>query len=286
MMRRKSLRQKKKEKKTDSSAEAEKKAVTPAEEQKENAGEDEEKQKQERKSGVFTIGEIVVKGESIAHIDEAATTTEVTNRDLKARGNRTLDEALVSVPGVQVEAHQKGHMRVKMRGFDQDKIAILVDGVPVADVYSTDIDISDLTVKNISRIYVNRGVSSALYGASGAIGAINIVTKRPQKLFVQGGGEYGMYNSYTFDAAAGGTYKNFYGWITASVQNSDGYEPSRRLNRRTRLDWFNRLVRYYVYGADPTTMNIPGPFQYLLDTGSWNHTTPGSTTRPRRSGTS
>ncbi|MBN2160960.1 MAG: TonB-dependent receptor plug domain-containing protein [Spirochaetes bacterium] len=228
-------------------------------------------EKTSKQHGVFTIGEIVVRGESIAHIDRAATTTELKAKDLKARGNRTLDEALVTVPGVQVEGHTKGHMRVKMRGFDQDKIAILVDGVPIADVFSTDIDISDLTVKNISRIYVNRGVSSALYGTGGAIGAINIVSRKPRKLFAQGGGEYGLYNNYIFDAAVGGPYKNFYGWITGSVQNSDGYHPSKSLTRSKRLDWFNKLVRYYVFGADPSTMNVPGPWQYLFDSGRWNH---------------
>lgn len=221
---------------------------------------------------VFTIGEIVVKGDSIAHIDQAATTTELTERDLKARGNRTLDEAMSTVPGVQVEGHQKGHLRVKIRGFDQDKIAILVDGIPVADVYSTDIDLSDLSVKNISRIYVNRGVSSALYGASGAVGAINIVSKKPQKLFARGGVEYGMYNNYTIDAAVGGPFKNFYGWITASVQNSDGWRPSRHLDIGKRLAWTNRLVRYYVYGVNPADINIPGPWQYIFETGKWNHT--------------
>ncbi len=249
---------------------ADMKADAPADVKKD--GEDGERGKRRGgKHGVFTIGEIVVRGEAIAHIDEAATTTELKQKDLKAHGDRTLDEALATVPGVQVEAHQKGHQRVKMRGFDQDKIAILVDGVPVADVYATDIDISDLTVKNISRIYVNRGVSSALYGTSGAAGAVNIVSKKPDRLFVQGGGEYGMYNSYTFDAAAGGPYKNFYGWVTGSAQNSDGYRPSRSLTRAKRLDWLNRLVRYYVYGAGPAAMNIPGPWQYLLDAGRWNH---------------
>jgi len=221
---------------------------------------------------VFTIGEIVVKGESVAHIDQAATATELTEKDLKARGNRTLDEAMSTVPGVQVEAHQKGHMRVKIRGFDQDKIAILVDGMPVADVYSTDIDLSDISVKNISRIYVNRGVSSALYGASGAVGAINIVSKKPQKLFARGGVEYGMYNNYTIDAAVGGPFKNFYGWITASVQNSDGWRPSRNLDIGKRLAWTNRLIRYYVYGVNPADINIPGPWQYIFETGKWNHT--------------
>lgn len=237
--------------------------------EKKAAAKDAKKIRPER--NVFTIGEIVVKSESIAHIDQAATTTELTDKDLKARGNRTLDEAMSTVPGVLVEAHQKGIMRVKIRGFDQDKIAILQDGMPIADVYSTDIDISDISVKNISRIYVNRGVSSALYGSSGAIGAINIVSKKPEKLFAQGGAEYGMYNNYTFDAAVGGPFKNFYGWITGSMQNSDGYHPSRNLDNKTKLHWYNKLIRYYVYGVNPVDMNIPGPYDYFLDTGMWNH---------------
>jgi len=239
---------------------------------REDAGSKGARGKRGGRHNVFTIGEIVVKSESIAHIDQAATSTELTEKDLKARGNRTLDEAMSTVPGVQVEAHQKGHMRVKIRGFDQDKIAILVDGIPVADVYSTDIDLSDLSVKNISRIYVNRGVSSALYGTSGAIGSINIVSKKPEKLFAQGGAEYGMYNNYTIDAAVGGPYKNFYGWITASVQNSGGYCPSRHLDTGKRLAWINRLMPYYVYGVSPAGINIPGPYDYLFDTGRWDHT--------------
>ena len=224
-----------------------------------------------REGGVFTIGEIVVKSESIAHIDKAATTTEITDRDLKARGNRTLDEAMNTVPGVQVEAHQKGIMRVKIRGFDQDKVAILEDGMLISDVYSTDIDISQISVKNMSRIYVNRGVSSALYGTNGAIGAINIVSQKPDKLFVHGGVEYGMYNNYTVDAAVGGPFKNFYAWITASVQGSDGYQPSHSLDADKKLEWFNKLIRYYVYGVNPVNMNIPGPYDYLGDSGMWNH---------------
>jgi outer membrane receptor protein involved in Fe transport len=257
--------------KSDSSSNGPEKKEDASPESAEKGEGDETKDPKSKKHGIFTIGEIVVKGESIAHIDEAATTTEVTQKDLKARGNRTLDEALATVPGVQVESHQKGHMRVKMRGYDQDKIAILVDGVPIADVYSTDIDISDLTVKNISRIYVNRGVSSALYGTSGAAGAINIVSKKPDRPFVQGGGEYGMYNSYTFDAAAGGPWKNFYGWITGSVQNSNGYQPSHALTPTKKRGWINSLMRYYVYGVNPARMNAPGPWQYLLDSGKWNH---------------
>ena len=231
-----------------------------------------QEKKKQRKAGTFTIGEIIVKGESIAHIDQAATTSEVTAEDLQAHGNRTLDETLATVPGVEVVSHQKGIMRVRIRGFDQDKIAILVDGMPLADVYSTDIDISDISVKNISRIYVNRGVSSALYGASGAVGSINIVTKKPEKLFAQGEGEYGIYNNYTFNAAVGGSYKSFYGWVTASVQNSDGFRPSRALDQEERFTWMNRLVRYYVYGASLASMNVPGPLQYLTDTGKWNDT--------------
>ncbi|HOG44931.1 MAG TPA: Plug domain-containing protein, partial [bacterium] len=108
---------------------------------------------------VFKAGEIVVTGnKSKAVIEDSATTTVIRAEDIEAKGASTLDQALEGVPGIQVYTHTKGHKRIRMRGFDQEKIFILIDGVPINDIYSTDVDLSAIPVNTISKIVVNRGV--------------------------------------------------------------------------------------------------------------------------------
>ncbi len=175
------------------------------------------------------------------------------------------------MPGVTVERHQKGHVRAKIRGFDQDKIAILVDGIPVIDIYSTDIDLSDIPVMNISRIYVNRGVSSALYGTNGAIGSINVVTRKPTRLFAEVNGEYGQYRNGSVSFAHGAPFKKFYYWITGSFLNSGGIQPSLKLNRAEKFNWYKKFIRSYLYGFNYDQVTMPAQYDYLFDSGKWNH---------------
>ncbi|MDY6933420.1 MAG: TonB-dependent receptor plug domain-containing protein [Spirochaetota bacterium] len=223
------------------------------------------------RTGVFTLGEIVVKAESLADIEDASTTTRITQKDIRAHSDKTLDDALKAIPGIIVERHRKGHVRTRIRGFDQDKIAILVDGIPIRDVYSTDIDISQISVMNISRIIVNRGVSSALYGSRGAIGSINVISKRPSRVFAECNAEYGQINNYTLNVAQGAPMGDFYYWLTGSMMNSDGFKPSAELDSLKRREWFHKLIPYYLYGYSFEELNIPAKEDYILDERKWDH---------------
>jgi len=80
--------------------------------------------------------------------------------DIDRRGEKTLDQALESVPGIQVYTHTKGHQRLRLRGFDQDYVVVMIDGIPVNDVYSTDMDLTSVPVSSVSKIVVNIGTIS------------------------------------------------------------------------------------------------------------------------------
>jgi vitamin B12 transporter len=72
---------------------------------------------------------------------------------------------------------------VNIRGFDTERIAILVDGVPVNSAMSGDFDFNTIDMNNIERIEVIYGGSDSKYNVTGALGGvINIVTikDRPQ----------------------------------------------------------------------------------------------------------
>lgn len=225
-------------------------------------------EKKKNPTRTFEMGEIVVKDRAIASVEDASTTTEITDKDIKARGDKTLGDSLQMVPGIIVSSSSKGNTRFTLRGFDQDKLAIMVDGIPVID-YSNSFDISQIPVMNVSKIVVNRGVASALYGANGSIGSINVVTKKPEEMFTEVNAEYGQWNNYTLNVANGAPIGNAYYWITGSVMNSDGYEVSGKLDKSERTKWFDKLVRDDLYAPNIT---LKSKNAYLNDTGEWNHT--------------
>lgn len=230
------------------------------------------KEEKKRATKAFVAGEIVVKDRAIATIEDASTTTEITDKDIKARGEKTLGDSLQMVPGIQVFTHSKGVTRFNMRGYDQDKVAMFLDGIPVNDVYEANFDISQIPVTNVARIVVNRGVSSALYGTNGAIGSINVVTKQPERPFAETNLEYGQYQNYTLNMAQGAPIGNAYFWITGTVMNSDGYEVSQKLDKKERRKWFDKLVPYDLYGQPFPGATLQAVNDYLEDTGKWNHT--------------
>jgi len=238
---------------------------------KDEASKTTEKAAEKKKSPTkaFEMGEIVVKDRAIANVEDASTTTEITDKDIKARGEKTLADSLQMVPGIQVTTAAKGNTNFSLRGFDQDKIVVLVDGIPINDVYEATFDISQIPVMNVSKIVVNRGVASALYGANGAIGSINVVTKKPEEMFTEVNAEYGQWNNYSLNVANGSPIGDAYYWITGSVINSGGYEVSGKLDVSERTNWFNKFVRADLYLQ---TVALKAKNAYINDTGIWNNT--------------
>jgi outer membrane receptor for ferrienterochelin and colicin len=254
----------------------EKKAVKEeaAVEQKEAHPAEEKKEEPAKKSNVYTIGEIVIKEKAIANVEDAATTTVLSAEDLKSRSEKTLDQALQTVPGMIVKQGQKGQMNFDLRGFHHDTVALLVDGLPFEEIYDGGGgDISRISVMNASKIIVNRGTSSALYGSRGAFGSINVVTKRPYRTFFEGSTEIDQYGGFTINAAGGSSYKNFYFTLAASMIKNNSYNISSQLGKTKRMLWMNKFIPWYVYGFTPeTTILTPVGFEYILDTKRWNHT--------------
>jgi len=249
-------------------------AAAPLFSQENNAEEADQKEKV-KPTSVFQMGEIVVRDRALANIEDASTTTEITEADIKARGDKTLDQALQQVPGMNVYQGQKGQQGFTLRGFKHDKVVILVDGLPFEEIYDGGGgDISRIPVMNASKIVVNRGVSSALYGARGTFGTINVITQKPDVMFTKISAEYGQHNNYMLNVSHGAPIGDFYYWITGSVVNSDGYDVSGKLTKSERKKWFNKFTSN-LPGRDADTVITDGNYaldNYVNGGDSWDHT--------------
>ncbi len=232
-----------------------------------------EKKEKKRFTSPFQAGEIVVKEKALADIESASTTTEITGEEIRDRGDKTLDQALQMVPGVNVYQNTKGNMVFDMRGIQHGRMTMLVDGIPIEEVYySGGGDVSRIPIMNASRIVVSRGVASALYGTSATAGVVNVISKVPEKLYAEASGEYGQFNNYTLNAACGAPMGNAFFLVNASRIESGGYEVSKKLNLQRRVSWFNKLVQYWAYGKTLDGVTLDSKYNYLLDNDRWNET--------------
>src|SRR4030043_869925 len=82
------------------------------------------------------------------------------------------------VPGVRVSTGAKNQPGVQIHGFDQDRILVLIDGVPYYEQNYHTLDLSSIPTDNIAKIVVTKGAASVLYGAGAMGGVINIITKK------------------------------------------------------------------------------------------------------------
>jgi len=126
---------------------------------------------------VYDLGEIVISGVK-AVAPAVASVVEVTSADIEAIGAKSVAEALSYTAGVRVSVGLKDEADVKLRGFKQSKLLVLMDGVPVSSPFYGYLDLNQIPTDNISKIVVTKGLSSVLYGSDAMAGVVNIITKK------------------------------------------------------------------------------------------------------------
>lgn len=127
----------------------------------------------------FDLGEIYVTAEQLPAVREVAVTTEITAEEIKATNSCTVAEALTYIPGVVVSGGRKNQPNIQIRGLDQSRALILIDGVPYYETNYGKLDLNQIPVDNIAKIEVTKGAASVLYGPNALAGVINIITKKP-----------------------------------------------------------------------------------------------------------
>jgi len=107
---------------------------------------------------------------SFTNIDEETIKDKYTTGDMP--------QMLEDVPGLFSTTSGLGEAEITMRGFDAQKIQILINGVPVNDPESQVVYWSNWTglSSNVKSVQVQRGAGASLYGSGAIGGSVNIET--------------------------------------------------------------------------------------------------------------
>lgn len=148
-------------------------------------------------SGVFTLGDVIVTEQK----EPPGSVSQVDEETLRRYNADDLAEALDLMPGVALSARGARNERtIHVRGFDVKHVPLFMDGIPIYVMYDGYSDLGRFTTFDISRIVVSKGAASVLYGPNTMGGAINVITKRPEKAFETNAG---------FGIASGDTTKAY-----------------------------------------------------------------------------
>lgn len=133
-------------------------------------------------SAVPEIAHVVTSDRGLESAARTARTTYVVTAAQIARdGDRTVADAIESVPGVNVVRYGAfgAAATVGMRGSTSDQILVLVDGLPMAGGEIDGINLEQFATSGIDRIEIVEGGGSTLYGSGSMGGVINIITANP-----------------------------------------------------------------------------------------------------------
>lgn len=132
----------------------------------------------------FDLGTLVVVGRRQAgpRADVPARIDVITAERIERMPGLKVDEIIQRVSGVVTSRTSVSDMRpvVGLRGlgaFEQGRVLVLVDGVPVNKTDNGDVNWHRLNPEMVERIEIQKGPGSAMYGTYAMGGVINIVTK-------------------------------------------------------------------------------------------------------------
>lgn len=123
----------------------------------------------------FTLGDVLIMDRLPVSKGSGISAKQISEMDMKR-----VSEALDWVPGITLtEASSRSETMIYLRGFNQTRIPIYVDGISISVPFDGMIDLGRLQTASISKIQVSKGTSSLLLGGNTMGGAVNIVTASP-----------------------------------------------------------------------------------------------------------
>jgi len=224
---------------------------------------EDQKAKEKKEKPAKITEEILVIGRSPKDVP-LATVTTVVSTDIDKLKPRDISDVLRFIPGSTVTFGDKDTYSLKLRGIGANRIALLIDGVPVFEPYFSTFDLKTVSAGNIDTIQVTKGPSSVLYGPNTLGGLVNVITKRPTaEPSLSLTGSYGDKDTKSVGLDGSYSWKRFALSAGALYQGSDGFfypEPDggQLIRNNSDFERLNLNAKLYYTPSSSTEIMVNG----------------------------
>jgi len=109
-------------------------------------------------------------------------TDGIDHNDIQNLYAPNVPESLQFIPGVTTDHKTaRGQAGVIIRGFDTRQVGVYLDGIPIYVPFDGFVDLNRFLTSDLAGVEIAKGYSSPLLGPNGLGGAVNLVTRKPEK---------------------------------------------------------------------------------------------------------
>jgi outer membrane receptor for ferrienterochelin and colicins len=180
---------------------------------------------------------------------------------IRNRGISDLEKLLEQELNIRIDQDMILGSSINLQGMSGQNVKVMIDGVPVIGRVGDNIDISQISMHNVSRIEIIEGPLSVNYGTNALGGVINIITKKSQikKYDLNLSSNYESTTEKEVNIGLGfrvlpkllfraeGNYFDFEGYNSNPIEEEE-FERTHQWNPKTKHN-LSGLLRYNI-GAD------------------------------------
>ncbi|HUT07509.1 MAG TPA: TonB-dependent receptor plug domain-containing protein, partial [Candidatus Latescibacteria bacterium] len=228
-----------------------------------NAKDQRKAKKKDKEKTVKITEEILIIGKAPKDVPLATVSTVVATQINEIKP-RDLSDVLKLMPGSMVTFGDKDTYSLKLRGIGSNRIALLVDGVPVYEPYFSTFDLKTVSAGGIDTVQVTKGPSSVLYGPNTLGGLVNVITRRPtERPSLSLSGSYGDEKTKSLGLDTSASWKRFALSANALYQDSAGFyypdpEAGQTLRTNSGFERLNLSAKLYYTPSSSTEIMVNG----------------------------
>lgn len=182
----------------------------------------------------------------IQQADATIPVTVITREDIALSLATDLSELLRFQAGIDIGRNGgPGQVTsVFLRGTESNHTLVLIDGVRMNPGTIGGAAVQNISPEMIERIEIVKGARSALFGTDAIGGVINVITRRTEQGFVEGGIGSGSFATKSAHVSGGNRSDDAEFGFNLDSQNTDGYAP--RVDSEIKRGYENLSANVYA----------------------------------------
>ncbi|MCF7858134.1 MAG: TonB-dependent receptor plug domain-containing protein [Candidatus Cloacimonetes bacterium] len=146
----------------------------------------------------------------------------------KLRPEINIAETVDKMNGLHVSSGGKSGSSLRIRGFNNDQVKILLDGRPLCGGYFGNIDLNTIPNSDIKEIRILKGPVSSIYGSNTLGGVVNIITETPKNgALLKIGTEFQRNSTNKSYISSNHDLGKWDYWLYVSRYQTDGFSLSK-----------------------------------------------------------